>query len=92
MFAHQLGQDLVLLLDLGFQGLDLPRLGGLLTAVGGLGIKDGSAVLKELLLPKVKERRLDLMLLADIGDRAFFDQVLSKDGQLLGPGKMASVV
>ena len=78
--------------ELGFQGLDLTRLGGLLPAVRSPRLEDGGPVLEELLLPEVKEGRLDLVLLADLGDLHLLDQVLTKDGQLLGPGEMASVV
>jgi hypothetical protein len=92
VLAHQLGQHLVLLLQLGFQSFDLARLGGLLTGIGGLGLEDGGPVLEELLLPEVKKGGLDLVLLTDVGDGYLLDQVLTQHGQLLGPGEMASVV
>src|ERR1039458_828998 len=91
VFTHQLGQDLVLLLDLGLQGLDLLLLGGLLAAVGGSGFKDDGALLEELLLPLVEEGRLNAGLLADVRDGRLFDEVLTKNSQFLGPGEVATL-
>ena len=44
MLAHEFGQDLVLLLELGLQGLDLLGVGVQLPGVGRLGIEDGGPV------------------------------------------------
>ena len=90
MFAHEFSHDLVLLLDLGFQGLDLAGLGAGLARVGGAGFKGEGTVLEEFFLPEVEEGRLDLMLLADIGDRPLVEKVFAKNAQLLGPGKVTS--
>ena len=92
MLAHQLGHDLVLLLELGFQGLDLACLSVLLPGVGGSGFKGKGAVLKELFLPDVKECGLNLVLLANIGNGSFFKQMFAKNGQFLGSVKMPSFV
>jgi hypothetical protein len=90
VLAHQFGHDLVLLLNLGFQGFDLSRLGRWPTGPDGVGFQSQGAIVEELFLPEVKEGWLDLMLLANIGDGPFLDQVFAKDSQLLDGGKMTT--
>jgi hypothetical protein len=91
VFAHQFGQDLVLLLQLGLEGLDLALILGLLTGAGGLGLEDHGALLEELFLPEVEERGLEAMLLTDIGDGHLVDEVFAENGQFFGPGEMTAV-
>jgi hypothetical protein len=83
MLLHQLGQDLVLALELGLQVGDLFVLGiaGGLAAfvVGGEG---GGAALEELLLPVVEEGDGDAVLFADAGDGDFIEEVLAEQGDL----------
>src|SRR5881227_1693554 len=83
MLLHQLGQDLVLALELGLQVGDLFVLGvggGLTTLiVGGEG---GGAVLEELLLPVVEESDGDAVSFAEVGDGDFVEEVLAEQGDL----------
>src|ERR1700722_8220241 len=74
MLRHDLGDDLVLALQLFLQPRQLPlRLAGD-ARTGGLG-KSGRTVFKEGLLPLVKLRRNNLVLLAHLRDRDFLQQV-----------------
>ena len=56
MLRHQLGQDLVLGLDLLLQVLDPLLLGGMVGPA--FRLEGGRPVLEELLLPAVEDRRL----------------------------------
>ena len=53
--------------------------------------KSGCSVLEKLSLPLVKHRRVDLVLVAQIGHGFAFDQMLAKDGALFRT-KMTSVI
>src|SRR5438552_6652748 len=80
MLFHQLGQDLILLLNPFFQFLDPTLLFGLvlLTALGCL-LKSCRSVLKKLPQPSMKYRRLQIELLADVRHGAFFHQMPSQN-------------
>ena len=80
MLLHQLGQDLILLLNPFFQFLDPTLLFGLvlLTALGCL-LKSCRSVLKKLPQPSMKYRRLQIELLADVRHGAFFHQMPSQN-------------
>ena len=92
MLLHELGQDLVLALELGLQ------LGELAVLVAGVGLaalvavgEGGMAVLEEDLLPRVEEADGDVVFLADVGDRDFIDEVLSEQGDLLLGSEVAAL-
>src|ERR1700744_906217 len=82
MLRHDLGNDLVLLLELGFKASDLFLLLGILGA-GPPAFEGRGSILKKGLLPLVKERRVDLVLVAHVGDRCVLDEVFTKDGDFL---------
>ena len=72
MGFHELGHDLVLAAELGFELLDLLVLG----VLEGAGLAAGAAVgegevgvLEELALPLVEEGRIDRELIAEVRDR-----------------------
>ena len=83
MGLHELGHDLVLARELGFELLDLLVLG----ILDGLGVtailEEGVAVLEELLLPAVKERWRDAELIADGGDGDAFEEMPLEGRDLL---------
>ena len=91
MLLHQLGEDLVLALELGLQVGDLFVLG-----VGGglaafvMGGEGGGAVLEELFLPVVEEGDGDAVLFADVGDGDFIEEVLAEQGDLGLRGEVAA--
>ena len=68
MGFHQLGHDLVLACELGFELLDFLVLG----IFDGLGLaailEEGVAVLEKFFLPSIKEGRRNVELVADGGD------------------------
>lgn len=82
ILGHQLGDDLVLLPDLGFELFDLlfcsRRLRAALAIEGPLGI------LEEQRLPGIEPAGSDVILLADIGNGAAFDEVELEDFRFLG--------
>jgi hypothetical protein len=66
---HELGHDLVLALNLGFELLDLGVL-GILGRLGFTAVAKGEvSVLEELALPVVEAAGGDAMLVAELGDR-----------------------
>ena len=70
MLCHQLGQNLVLGLDLLFQICDTLLLGGM---VRSCFLLEGSrAVLEELLLRTVENRRLESHFIAQLRDGLLF--------------------
>src|SRR5581483_4532510 len=81
MFLHQFGDDFVLALELVAQGgdgsLEVPLWRGILALEGG------RAVLEELLLPEVKERGRELVLIAEVRGGHAVDQMAPKNGDLL---------
>src|ERR1700688_796476 len=89
MLGHQVGQHLVLGLDLLLQELD-PLLFGLVVLTA-LALEGGSTVLKELFLPTVEYRWLQPQFLTQIGNRHFVQQVPSQDGNLLFSGVVLSL-
>ena len=90
MSFHELGHDLVLLLELGFELLDL----GLLSVFDGLGlttiVEGGVAVLEEFLEPAVELVGIDVEFIAEVGDGDLVDEVPFEDGDLLGAGKVTT--
>ena len=81
MLGHQLGEHFVLGLDFLLQPRDAFLLGG--TAVAGLGLEGGGAVLKEFFLPAVEYRRLRGEFVADLRDRLVLDQMAPQNADLL---------
>ncbi len=80
---HQLGDDLVLGGQLGLAAAATLRSAGDGPAAFALPLEGGRAVLEELLLPLVELGRLDVVLVAQVGDRHAIDQVPLDDGHLL---------
>ena len=81
MLSHQFSQHLVLGLNLLFQELD-PLLFPLMVRPA-LTLKGGGAILEELFLPTVEHRGLQSMLLTQIRNRHFIQQVPPQNGNLL---------
>ncbi len=81
MLGHQLGQHFVLGLDLLLQISDAFLLGGMVGSA--LWLKRRRAVLKELLLPAVEDRRLQSHFVAQIRDRRLLQQMPSQNGYFL---------
>ena len=92
MLFHELGEHLVLLLQLGFQKGD-PLLAGLDLFVGSGRRPEGrDAVLKELLEPAVEDGGVDLMFVTQSRNRNLIDQVPAENGHLLLGGMMLAFV
>jgi hypothetical protein len=77
VLAHQLGQDLILASQFGFDGGGLLSLGILLAGIPGLGFKNRCPLLEQLFLPLIKKGRRNAVFLADLRQRQFLDQVLT---------------
>ena len=81
MLRHQLGQDLVLGLDLLLQVGDPLLVGGV---VGWpLLLEGGRPVLEELFLPAVENRGLQAVLIAELRDWFLLQQMPPEDRNLL---------
>src|SRR5918999_1542503 len=92
MLLHQLGEDLVLALELFLEGGDLAVLGVFLGLATFAGLGEGSgAVLEELLLPEVEEGDGEVVLLADVRNRLLLQEVEAKQGDLLLRGEMTTL-
>jgi len=65
---HQFGQDLVLGLELPFQGGDA-FLVALTARVGAMILEGGGSILEELLQAAAKDRRVKAEFLTEIGNR-----------------------
>src|SRR5580698_432521 len=89
MLGHQLGQHLVLVLDLLFQKLDALLFRGMILAA--FALEGGSPVLEELFLPTIKHRWLEPILLAEIRDRNLVEQVPPQNDHFLFPGVMLAL-
>src|SRR5262245_4811601 len=84
MLLHELGEDLVLALELVLEGGDLAVLGVLVGLAALAVILEGrGAVLEELLLPQVEEVNGQAMLLTDVGDGLVLQEVEAEQGDLL---------
>jgi hypothetical protein len=85
---HDLGDHFVHFGQLLLEGGDLllePLLLGAIVALEG-----GGAALEQLLLPAVEQIRIQLVLIAQIGDRHAFQKVPAKDFEFLLRGELPS--
>jgi hypothetical protein len=86
---HELGEDLVLALELGFEAFDLLLLKGLgLLGVPAVAGEGGSAVFEESPLPEVEEARLEAVPFTKLGDGDLLEKVFPEDGDLLLGSKL----
>ena len=88
MLPHQLGQNLILPLDLLLQVLDALLFG--LRVSPRLGLERRGPVLEKLLLPAVEDRRLQAQFVTQGRDRRSFQQMPPQDGDLLFCGVVLS--
>lgn len=85
---HQLGQNLVLALNLLLQVID-PFLFGLMVGAR-LGLEGRRPILEELLLSTVENRRLQPQFVTELGDRLVLQQMAPQNGDLLFGGVVRS--
>ena len=81
MLRHELGQNLVLCLDLFLQVFDPLVLGGMVRP--NFLLEGSSPVLEEFLLPAVEDRRLESHFIAQLRDGLLLQQMPPQDGDLL---------
>ena len=81
MLGHQLDENFVLGSDFLLQPRDAFPLGLVTAAV--LGLESGGAVLEELFLPTIENRRLKYQLVAELRDRLVVNQMPPQNGDLL---------
>ena len=81
MFGHQFGENFVIGSDFLLQPRDAFLLGLATAAV--LGLESGGAVLEELFLPTIENRRLKRQLVAELRDRLVVNQMPPQNGDLL---------
>ena len=92
MLLHQLGQNLVLALELVLEGGDLAVLGVLAGLVAFAGVVEGGgAVVEELLLPEEEEGDGEVVLLADVRDRLLLQEVEAEQSDLLFRSKVTTL-
>ena len=90
MSFHELGHDLVLADEFGFELLDLLVL-GIFDSLGLAAVLEGDvAILEEILEPAVELVGIDVEFIAEVRDRDPFDEVTFEDGNLLGAGKVTT--
>src|SRR2546430_4620086 len=87
---HELGHDVILARELGFELLDLLVLGILDGLALAAVVEGGMAVLEELLEPAVELVRIDVEFIAQVRDRDLVDEVTLEDGNLLGARKVTT--
>src|SRR5262249_16916633 len=93
MLLHQLGEDLVLALQLGLEIGDLLVLGvGSVLAAFVVAGEGSWAVLEKELLPGVEVGDSDAVFFTDVGDGDLVEEVLSEQGDLLLRSKMATLL
>jgi hypothetical protein len=92
MLLHEFCENLILTLELVFEGSDLAVLGVLqsLMAFAGIG-EGGGTVLEELLLPEIEEGDVEVVFLTDVGDGLLLQEVESEQGDLLLGGKVTTL-
>jgi hypothetical protein len=90
MLLHQLGQHLILPLELLLQVLD-PLLPGLVVDPH-LTLEGRRAVFKKLLLPAVEDRRPQPQLVTELRDRLLFQQMAPQNGDFLFSGVVLSLL
>src|SRR5262249_38806913 len=89
---HQLGEDLVLALQLGLEIGDLLVLGvGSVLAAFVVAGESSWAVLEKELLPGVEVGDSKAVFFTDVGDGDLVEEVLSEQGDLLPRTKMAAL-
>src|SRR5262249_30553084 len=92
VLLHQLRENLVLAAEFVFQCGNGATLGvGVGLAAFVVGGEGGLTVLKELLLPVVEEVDGDAVLLTEIGDRSFLQEIGQENGDLLLRGEVAAL-
>jgi hypothetical protein len=88
VFLHELGKDLVLALQLGFELYDL-LVFEILVDLGTASVIEGQVrVLEEQTLPGVEDRWIDPELIAQAGDRGALEKMALENGDLLRDGKV----
>src|SRR6516225_3366182 len=83
MLFQQLGEDFVLALEFLLQSVNFLLQTIRNAGAGLLAFKSGCSVLKKLSLPLVKQRWVDVVLVAQIGNAFAFNQMLPENGDLL---------
>src|SRR6516225_9375511 len=83
MLFQQLGEDFVLALEFLLQSVNFLLQTIRNAGAGLLVFKSGCSVLKKLSLPLVKQRWVDVVLVAQIGNAFAFNQMLPENGDLL---------
>ena len=92
MLFHELGEDGVLALELGFELLDLVVL-GVLDGPGLASVVEGDmGVLEELLEPGVDLIGEEIELIAEVGNRDLVEEMAFEDGDLLGAGEVTTML
>jgi len=87
---HELGHDLVLANELGFELLDLLVLDAIDGLVLAAVLEGDMAVFEELLLPAVELADLQAELIAEVGNGDLVDEMAFEDGDLFGAGKVTT--
>ena len=85
MLFHQFGQNLVLSLELPFQGGDA-FLVAPTARVGAMILEGDGSILEELLQPAVKDRGMKAEFFTEIGNWNLLDEVPAQDGNFLFRG------
>lgn len=88
MSFHELGHDLVLARELGFEQFDLADV-GVIDDLGLSAVVEGDvSVLEERPLPQIEEGGIDVELIAQVGNGDAFEQMAFDDAGLFLRGEM----
>jgi hypothetical protein len=92
VFFHELGEDRVLALQLGFELFDLAVLGVLDGLAFTAIVESEVTVLEELLEPAVDLVGVEAKFVAQVRDGHLFDEVPLEDSDLLGAREMTTLL
>jgi hypothetical protein len=90
MLFHELGEDGVLALELGFEAFDFLVV-GVFDGLGLAAVVEGDvAVLEELLEPAVDLVGIEADLIAEVRDGDLVEEMAFEDGDLLGASEVTT--
>ena len=91
MLFHELGEDGILALQLGFEPLDLVVIGVLDSLALAAVVEGGVAILEKFFEPAVDLIGVKPVFIAQIRDRDLVEEMTLEDGDLLGTGEVTTL-
>jgi hypothetical protein len=92
MLFHELGEDGVLALELGFEAFDF-LVSGVFDGLGRAAVvKGGVAVLEELFEPAVELVGIEAQFIAQVRDGDLVEEMAFEEGDLFGAGEVTTLL